>query len=532
MGAYVLLKAYALGPALSDEYIYFYMCRRIAEGAIPYRDFFFAHPPLHLLPGAALAALAGFSVPVARALPAASGLLAAAAVYRAGRRAGVLEGIASLTIFLFAYDLLRASSHYTGAMEATALVAWSFERALAGRPAASGALAGAAALVALYALAPAAGIGAVLLLAGAGAALRFGAGLAAVFGSVNLLCLAAFGRRYWEPVFRYHLLKPEGADAEAASSLLHFAAENNWIAWGAPAAGAAWFLLRRGTRPARLALDDPWAPAIAGLAAGAVHLAALGLSARVFSFYFLPAFPALALAAGTGCAAALRAVAAARAPDPVRPGAIHRAAAAAAAGAILLAGAPILRAALLRAAEDLPRSEPDRYVWKEAPLPGTLNAAVRAILWREAAPAAWTPAVTRYLQHESLRFTAPADLAARVRSMTPEGGSVFGDSLTAPLVALLGGRPIALDEVDTNHMRFASGVTPPVEIIERLEGAPPAAVIAAPARGFYTIPEMASWISGRYRLVAAYHDPLYGPHLLFLRRPEEGAGAAEEGPER
>src|SRR5687768_7428181 len=46
---FLLLKTYLLVAADSDENIYFYMSVRAAfEGQQPYRDFFFAHPPLHL----------------------------------------------------------------------------------------------------------------------------------------------------------------------------------------------------------------------------------------------------------------------------------------------------------------------------------------------------------------------------------------------------------------------------------------------------------------------------------------------------
>ncbi|HUT58524.1 MAG TPA: hypothetical protein VNA25_11825, partial [Phycisphaerae bacterium] len=49
--AFLALKAYGLQPAVGDENIYFYMSTRVADGLVPWRDFFFAHPPLHLLPG-------------------------------------------------------------------------------------------------------------------------------------------------------------------------------------------------------------------------------------------------------------------------------------------------------------------------------------------------------------------------------------------------------------------------------------------------------------------------------------------------
>ena len=43
---YVILKNYSLHPTVTDDWIYAYLADRMGEGAWPYRDFFFAHPPV------------------------------------------------------------------------------------------------------------------------------------------------------------------------------------------------------------------------------------------------------------------------------------------------------------------------------------------------------------------------------------------------------------------------------------------------------------------------------------------------------
>ena len=35
-------------PQPGDENVYYYMGKLISEGKVPYRDFFLAHPPLHI----------------------------------------------------------------------------------------------------------------------------------------------------------------------------------------------------------------------------------------------------------------------------------------------------------------------------------------------------------------------------------------------------------------------------------------------------------------------------------------------------
>ena len=75
---FLVLKSYGLNYAVSDENIYFYDAWLMTQGSFPYRDFFFAHPLLHLLPGWLL-----FSTTALLSLRTGAG-----AVENAGRRIG------------------------------------------------------------------------------------------------------------------------------------------------------------------------------------------------------------------------------------------------------------------------------------------------------------------------------------------------------------------------------------------------------------------------------------------------------------
>lgn len=529
-----ILKAYALGPALSDENIYFYMCHRIAEGALPYRDFFFAHPPLHLVPGALVMSLFGFSLPAAKAIPAAAAALAGLAVYRAGRRAGPLQGLLALCLFLFAYDMLRASSHYTGASEATALLAWGMERALAARPRAAGILAAAAGMTAFYAVPAGAALGVWILLREGGKprpAVRFAAAYAAVFLGTNLLFAALFRSGYWDPVFRYHFMKPPGGAGNLASVLRAVARENAWLVWSFPAALVALAFLRgrsrerrrRGSLPQRVSerLADPArGPALAGLIIVALHLGFFTLLTRVYTFYVLPAYPGLALAGGAAYAGAVRAAA-----GPLGRRGRRAPVAPALLGLALLAAPLAIPSLFPPRGVDAEEGEVLRtYTWQGSPLPGWMDAAVRTLIWKaDRVQGGWSLAPTRYLWHESRRFTAPGSLARRIQELTPAGGTLFGDSTSAPLAALLAGRRLARDHADTNSMRYRSGITPPREAIASLEEDPPAAVVASRRRGFFLVPEMQDWVASRYRLAESFRDPIYGTYDLYLRKEDPAA---------
>jgi hypothetical protein len=521
---FALLKAYGLAPSFSDEGIYFYMCQRMAEGALPYQDFFFAHPPFHLIPGALLMSVAGYSLETAKALPAAATLLAGMAIYSAGRRGTPMQGLVAMGLFLFSHDLLRASSHYTGAAEATALLAWALERALAEKPRAAGLLAGAAGLVAFYAIPAAAAISFYLLLKRSHDFKRYMMAFSGLFLGINLLCVALFRERYWDPVIRYHFMKPAGGAGNLESVLRAITTQNIWIVWGLPVFLIAWVLIRNKTSPRKRGRSDPWLPSgvfeqgFAGAMVCILHLAFFFMINRVYTFYFLPGLAGLALAGGAGYVSLLRGASGMAEKDASkrsrRSGVL-----ALTALLLLLFSGEWVRSRLEARVIDKPAGEVLRtYAWKDSPLPDAVDSVIRAGLWHDDRIAGgWTTSATRYLWHESRRFEAPAVLAGMIVRQTPATATIFGDSVATPQIALISGRKIINDEADTNAMRFRSGITPPRQMIAKLEASPPDVVIAAPRRGFFNVAEMRAWVNANYHVTETFQDPIYGPYSIYIR---------------
>ena len=61
---FIIIEAKGLtqvGPG--DENVYFYMAKAVSEGQMPYRDFFYAHPPLHIFALATLIKIFGVNFP-------------------------------------------------------------------------------------------------------------------------------------------------------------------------------------------------------------------------------------------------------------------------------------------------------------------------------------------------------------------------------------------------------------------------------------------------------------------------------------
>ncbi len=533
---FLILKAYALNPSVSDENIYFYMALRASEGAVPYRDFFFAHPPLHLVPAIMLAKLAGFHLTAFKALPALATAASGWLVWRIGRLTlGALEAATAALLFLFSYDVLRASSHFTGANFAVLLLLGGYFCALTKRHVAAGVCMACATMTALYTVPACLTLLALQCRRDRIAGQRMALSAAACLTAIVTACAIVAGSGFFEQVFSYHLHKPEkpGSFLRTATAIC---VPNSLLVWGAPLAGVIMALRAR----RKLAHPPPHHASAGTLtAASAVGLATLLLlasGARSFPYYFTVTFPFLALLGGFSYGTVLRTSrhawlggstdAKLKRPKSRRRSTARRPSTRAtrcvALGLVVACfGAEATRRlALERVSWHAQIGEQRLYRWRDAAgLPDWINDAVRAVLWADTREAgAWSPSVTRYLWHETRRLTAADRLRREAVRLSLPNETLFGDSNVAPLVALLANRHIALDEADTNTMRFRSGTTSLPELLARLEQQPPEVVILNPRRGIATMPELRVWVKRHYARFAKVTDPTSGAYMIYERR--------------
>lgn len=82
------------------------------------------------------------------------------------------------------------------------------------------------------------------------------------------------------------------------------------------------------------------------------------------------------------------------------------------------------------------------------------------------------------LEHEARYLRVAAPMAEYLAARAPEGGAVFGDSTSAPLLALLSGLPVAGNEVDTNAMRFSSRTSSLPAVLDRAKEPPVTFIVA------------------------------------------------------
>jgi hypothetical protein len=560
---FLTLKAYSLRWEVGDENIYLYMAWAFGDhGAWPYRDYFFAHPPLHLAPGMLLYSFAEVTPFTARLIPVAATLGSAVFVFLAARRrAGRLAAVLAAGLFLMAFDLLRASSHWTGINLSVLWLTAGLWALLGRRTLLAGVFFALGVCTGTYVLPGALMALALALLLSFRAGLRFLLGFGAPWLVLQIAAGVLGGADYWQAVYGYHLAKPakEGVSRDMIARVLtdNFALAlggllGPLVAWLEGRLGA-WLGQGRQARPALaragfLALGWAWLRrALWEDAGGLARVGALWafgyllfilMLPRVFPFYFLLMFPALALAGGFAWARwlawllGLTRQARARGPGWLRAAGVL----VGLAGAVLAAYAarvPVQRALLpgYVRASDVPMR------WHDAQLPSWLNAALRACCWEDVARArAEYGTLTEVLFHESRSFEAAEELAAHVRAHSRPDETLFGDSSSAGLVALLSGRRLQADFADTNTLRFSSGVASAEDTIRLVDRPSLRFVLVSGSLGkgsdgqpvprygmFASLPAFRRWLEDGWQVARVVRDRTKGTFFLLERKSRAGS---------
>lgn len=547
---YLVLKAFSMNAYGGDEHIYLYQAKLIAEGFAPYRDFSMAHPPVQALLTAAIFKIAGYHFALGRSLPVlvtlAGGLGLA---WMARRELGSLAGIAAMAFALLSYEPLRASSHFTGVETAVTLLVFGWLAARGGRPVVAAALCTAAVLTRLYTIPGVAALVVVTVLGDRRRALVLVAAGAA-FGVAAFLALGlwtGFGAMVHD-IFLYHAEKTAMEADELANMkatvLFHNAVPAALAALSLPAmlgALAAAWKRTAAAAPLRVRLREAVGRAgialpLAGAFTAILLLAVLLNMDRVWMYYFVPAFPFAALAGGwlfALWAGGLVRLARARfrcGPAGLSRGAVAAAALAFAAFALSAALGHRLERSLDYYAREMAKPEAARdhaYEWRDSAwLPGPLNRAVRAALWKDlrflGEPAS---GFAFYLWHESRVLDVVDEAVAEIRARTRDGDEIFGDSGTVPLLALLSGRAIAGREVDTNAQRYRSGSADPKELVARIDTPRTRIVFLRNRFGVAGVPEVRALVGRKYALVREFRTEEGGKTFQMFERRADAGGA-------
>ena len=271
----------------SDENVYFYMSSLVADGKVPYRDFFYAHPPLELLPGAAVFKLFGFNLLLLKLLPLAATIISAIMVYLVAKRNfSEPAAVMATAFFLSSHTIMLEATYFLGLNIAVMFLMLGFYF-MNRKPLLAGLFFGLAGMTRLLAVVPAAVLISFLLLKNIKAFAKTAAGFAAVFGTANLL-LSLLSPNFIVSVYKFHLLKP-AVEGRTSELFLSFVAGNALLIGAVAIAFPAW--------NKKLLLFAVCA---------AAYMLLLTQLNKIFGFYFVAAVPFLAVIAGANADALLK----------------------------------------------------------------------------------------------------------------------------------------------------------------------------------------------------------------------------------
>jgi len=271
---------------IGDENAYFYMGKLIAEGYLPYRDFFFAHPPLKLFFITPIMAVFGFNLVALKLVPLISSVITAIFLFKIMRfKFGDTSAMLTVVLFLFAKRVMLEATYFLGVNLTAMFVVIGLYFLVIKRYFRSGIFYGIAALSGLYSLAPFLVILVFLLFKKRFK--RFLLGFLVIFLAVNLLMISV-STNYIDSVYKYHLMKPkvEGNNLKIMGDIV----KENLLLFILP------FLLLLSKDKKKLFLIS-----IISIA----YLLFLS-QIRLFNFYFVLLFPFLAIISGYSLAYILR----------------------------------------------------------------------------------------------------------------------------------------------------------------------------------------------------------------------------------
>ncbi len=568
VGVWLVLKVNGTRYSTTDEALYYYAARLWTEGKWPYRDFFFSHPPLHIAVPALAYKLFGYHFLVGKWLSVLASLGATLATWRIARRLlGVPAGLLTVLLTLFAAEVLQASTNLTGVNLTTCWMMWGVWAILRRRVFLGGALLGAAAATGFYALGMTLAMVGLLAFQPLPThkdawrrwllhpAMQVLLGFLSVWGSITLLGWMLAGDHYLTQVFSYHFAKKakvegfqpiSGGPTAWISNLflmlnakdfivvLYYHAVHLWLALLAPLAVGlrVWLDVQGGSRKSgeRSPWSVLWQPRTwwAGSVLGTRMLLFVATLALVgefgqfkerYDFYWALILPLLSICAVTTVhtLAELSAVAfRAHAPslDRFAPQAGY---AALVAAALVVAAVPVNNYANVKAyptefkqvGDSKGAGERLKFEWLDPPGPAWLGELTRAAFWGEGRIRGnIDTGVHHYLWNKKRWYSKAEEMAAWIRDHSKPNETITGASDYAPLLALLSGRRLAADAVDTNSKVFDTGAVRLEEFWDAVCKDNLKYIVVAPMSYFAVaqLPKRAT-IMQHFQLDAEFHDP-------------------------
>lgn len=266
-----------------DENVYYYMGKLISEGKLPYKDFFYAHPPLHIYLIALIYKLFGFNIVILKSVPLISTLVSAFFILKIVKeKFGDIEAIIAALLFLSSYSIIFNSVFSFGIDVATMLLVIGVYFLLnKSNYFLCGVFFGLAGITRLLVLVPISMIFVLVLFANRKNFFKLSSTFLIIFLLVNGIFASFFGDAYLTPVYKFHLLKSLGGkeNFKEYTDILKL----NWLLFSS----ALLYVFVKNKKPVNVFIII-----------SIFYLLFLITLKKIFGFYFIVVFPFLAIIGG------------------------------------------------------------------------------------------------------------------------------------------------------------------------------------------------------------------------------------------
>ena len=463
----------------TDEQIHFYVAKRMAEGAVLYRDIDSARPPLVLFPIAGLIRMGCAPLLAGRAMVLAVQFATAGLLFWAGSRlaSGRVGALAALLFLTSPEGFDRI--HYTGiqlsALTASACVLFS----LRAQPLRSGLFCGLTLATDQHGLVVCLVVAVLTVVRRPHDGVRFAVGALIVSGLAFAVVWALGGRHVWESLFGIHLFHfrdSQGSDTQFWEKFTPWLYEHSYLLVGSGVALALVGFKRRESADERAPGAASRTVRILLLAVGAHVAVVLAMSEAAF-LYVVVIAPLLTFLAAIGFDAFVTTWGGYRQMSQARARRLHR----------RMLGGVVLVLALTTggwAASGASREGLDRRQYSFWP----------------------------HVRYGQLYRHQRLDVAWQVAkdSILPRTGTIFGDPTIVSAVALHSGLRVSGELADLNPSWLVAGTVDRVDVVSRIERDNVAAVITSPwfmAQDSY----LRSYLMACYNIPKIFPAPANGP---------------------
>jgi len=212
---FLILKIFEMRFKFSDGYTYMYMAKLILNGKIPYRDFFFASPPLQPYIIAFFEIFTGNNFLILKLIPILATIGSSFFIFKfMQKKFGNWEGLTATTLYLFSFLILLTTDYSTGIHLTTFLILGMIYFIEEDKPFLAGIFGSAALLTRLYAPFPITGALVYHLIYKRKGIFKFIVGLSTIFIPISLIFGIISKGAYLNQIFffRLHLISGIGLD--------------------------------------------------------------------------------------------------------------------------------------------------------------------------------------------------------------------------------------------------------------------------------------------------------------------------------